>query len=93
MIASIPSGVGKSKLFVEAEPRDSRVRVLNIGPAFHQGMELVPGSYHVETSKQGYKTQEKWVDLKAGENKRLEVRLEQLQALQIMSAPLLGLLR
>lgn len=56
------------------------MRVLNIGPAFHQGMELVPGSYHVETSKQGYKTQEKWVDLKAGENKRLEVRLEQLQA-------------
>ena len=79
VIASIPPGISKSRLFVEVEPTDSKIRILNIGPKFHQGMELAPGSYHVETSKQGYRTQEKWVNLKARENKRLEIRLEQLQ--------------
>ena len=68
------------KLFVDTVPSNARVRILNIGPKFFQGMELDPGSYHVETSKQGYETQKKWVSLKAGENKRLDVRLEQLQA-------------
>ena len=78
-IASIPPEPGKSRLFVKVEPTDARVRILNISPKFYQGMELVPGSYNVETSKQGYITQEKWVDLGAGENRRFEVRLEQLQ--------------
>ena len=74
------AGPRKGRLYVETEPRDANVKILNIGPKFDQGMELVPGSYHVEASKQGYRTQEKWVDLKAGENKRLEIRLEQFQA-------------
>ena len=68
------------KLFVDTVPSNARVRILNITPKFHQGMELDRGRYHVETSKQGYETQKKWVSLKAGENKRLDVRLEQLQA-------------
>jgi len=68
------------KLFVDTRPSSVTIKILNIGPKFYQGMELRPGRYHVETSKQGYKTQKKWVDLKAGENKRLEVRLDRLQA-------------
>ena len=78
VIVSIPPEVSKSRLFVEVDPKNSKVRILNIRPKFQQGMELVPGSYHVETSKQGYRTQKKWVNLKARENKRLEIMLEQL---------------
>jgi hypothetical protein len=80
VIASIPPEVSKSKIFVEVDPKDSRVRILNIGPKFYQGMELKPGRYHVETSKQGYETKKMWVSLGAGENKNLDISLEQLQA-------------
>ena len=79
-IISTPPASGKSKLFVEVEPSDARVRILNIVPRFEQGMELVPGSYHVEASKPGYGSQETWIDLGAGENKRIEIKLEPLQA-------------
>jgi len=42
---------GSGRLFVDTVPANSRVRILNIVPRFHQGMELRPGRYHVETSK------------------------------------------
>ena len=77
--AIIQSNLRKVRLFVEAEPEDSRIRVMNIKPKFYQGMVLKPGRYLVETSKKGYGTQKEWIELHSGENKRLEVRLEQLQ--------------
>jgi hypothetical protein len=75
-----PDSSTKGKLFVDTVPSGARIRLLNIRPVFHQGMELGPGSYHVEVSKQGYKTDKKWVKLESGEEKRLEFRLELLQA-------------
>ena len=80
VIASIPPEISKSKIFVEVEPKDSRVRILNIKPKFHQGMELTSGRYHVETSKQGYQTKKMWIELGAGEDKKVAVNLEQMQA-------------
>ena len=69
----------KSKLFVQTDPKGSRVRILNIKPKFYQGMDLSSGGYHVEVSKPDYKTKKMWVKLGSGENKKLEIRLEQLQ--------------
>jgi len=40
----------KGKLFVKTDPKDARVRILNIKPKFYQGMDLNSGSYHVEVS-------------------------------------------
>ncbi|MBC8466589.1 MAG: DUF1566 domain-containing protein [Deltaproteobacteria bacterium] len=70
----------RGKLFVQTDPKGSRVRILNIKPKFYQGMDLVSGSYHVEVSKTNYKTKKMWVKLEPGESKQLEIRLEQLQA-------------
>jgi len=67
------------KLFVDTTPSNVTVKILNIGPKFCQGMELRPGRYHVETSRQGYVTKKMWIELEAGENKKLEVSLEPLQ--------------
>ena len=80
MVASIPAKTSKSHLFVEIEPKDAGVRILNIRSKFHQGIELEPGSYHVEASLDGYATEKKWVLLDAGEDKKVSVNLEQLQA-------------
>ena len=43
-------------------------------------MELKPGRYHVEASKRGYETQKMWVQLDAGDDKKVGVNLERLQA-------------
>jgi len=64
------------KLFVVTEPKDARVRILNIKPRFYQGMDLDPGKYYVEISASGYKTKKGWVELTAGEDETISVQLE-----------------
>ena len=39
---------------VLVEPPEARIRILNIGPPYHAGMELAAGSYQVEASAEGY---------------------------------------
>ena len=63
------------RLFVKTKPAGARIRVLNIGPKFYQGMKLSPGRYHVEISDKGYKTKETWVDLCAGHDKTINICL------------------
>ncbi len=64
-----------ARLYVDTEPRGARVRVLNVKPAFEQGMELQPGSYHLEISSEGWETETRWVSLDPGEDKNVVVRL------------------
>jgi formylglycine-generating enzyme required for sulfatase activity len=66
----------KARLFVETDPSDATVRILNISPRFYQGMDLDPGRYEVEVSASGYRTSKKWVDLRAGEDERIIMRLD-----------------
>ena len=82
VMASIPPEVAKSKIFVEVEPKDSRIRILNIKPRFQQGMELASGLYHVEASKQGYQTKKMWIELGAGEDKKVAVNLKRKPVIQ-----------
>ncbi|SDZ79009.1 bifunctional serine/threonine-protein kinase/formylglycine-generating enzyme family protein [Microbulbifer marinus] len=48
-------------LNVRPEPRDARVRIMNINPRYRPGMELEPGKYDLEVSKRGYTTVRRWV--------------------------------
>ena len=41
---------------VLAEPADARIRILNIVPPYHAGMDLAAGAYEVEVSAEGYVT-------------------------------------
>ena len=61
-----PQGPSKAtlSLTVQTTPANAKVRVLNIKPKYYDGIELAPGSYHVEVSKGGYQTQRVWVELK-----------------------------
>ncbi len=67
--------ISKPKLFVEVEPVDARVRILNIRPKFRQGMALDPGDYHVEVYRSGYDMEKSWVKLVAGEDRTLRFKL------------------
>jgi formylglycine-generating enzyme required for sulfatase activity len=87
VIASIPAKASKSHLFVEIEPKDAGVRILNIKPKFQQGMNLDPGRYHVEVSAEGYEPDRRWVTLSAGEDENISVRLDPVKTATPAPAP------
>ena len=66
-------------LFVEIFPEDATVKILNIKPKFFQGMELEPGSYHVEVAAEGYETERRWIDLVAGHEEPFRFELEKIE--------------
>ena len=70
-----PKAPLKSRLYVDIQPEGASIRILNIGPAFHQGMELDAGRYNLEVSADGYETQKMRVSLTAGQDKTLDIRL------------------
>ena len=76
----LPKAAAKPKLFVATDPKDARVRILNIKPRFHQGIELDPGDYHIEVSADRYETKKQWVALSTGKDKTLEIRLKAVGA-------------
>ena len=89
--AAAAPATSKSRLFVEVQPRDATVRILNIGPKFHQGMALNPGLYHTEVSRNGYRTEKMWATLERGKDATLYFILEQKsvpQAEALMKEPL-----
>ncbi len=53
---------------------------LNIRADFAQGLELAPGSYHLEVSANGCSPKRVWIDLAAGEDKRLSLSLPKIMA-------------
>ena len=65
-----------ARLFVHTEPSGARVRILNIGPAFRQGMELEPGRYEVEASAGGCETRTRWVSVSAGRDEYVDLVLK-----------------
>ena len=67
----------KAKLFVETEPKDARVRILNVQPKFYQGIELDAGKYHIEVSNEGYVQKKEWVTVDSGQEKKLTINLIQ----------------
>lgn len=65
----------KGRLYVSTEPTGAKIRILNIGPVYREGMELAGGSYHLEVSAPGYRTDRQWLKLAAGEDRRVAVSL------------------
>lgn len=69
----------RGRLYVDAYPSDAMVRVLNIGPRFHQqGMRLEPGKYNLEISAPGYETKVIWTEIIPGEDEIVTVDLEKI---------------
>ncbi len=82
--ASIPSG----RLFVDTQPADATVRIMNIGPKYIRGMSLSPGSYHVQVSAPGFLQRDQWVKLSKGEERYVSIQLPPVQkAVDISPSP------
>jgi hypothetical protein len=64
-----------ARLFVKPTPLGAKIQIVNIIPKFKQGMELLPGEYHLHVSATGYKTVEERIRLTAGEDRTVEIQL------------------
>lgn len=69
-------GPDTARLYVHPDPEGARIRILNIGPKFEQGMSLSPGRYQVEASADGCETRTRWVTLAAGRDEYVDMALE-----------------
>jgi len=81
-----PKAPLKARLYVDTKPEDSKVRILDIGEAFYQGMKLDAGRYHVEVSADGYELRKVWVTLFAGQDKSLDIHLKPVAVVQTVAS-------
>ena len=68
------------RLYVHPTPDDAEVKIMNIGPPYHDGIELDPGKYQVRVEKNGYETREQWESVRAGEDLDVYIELEEKPA-------------
>ncbi len=72
---ALKQALPKAKLFVQTEPAAATVRILNIKPVFHQGIELKQGEYLLDAQLDGFKTITQKVLLAPGEEKNITLNL------------------
>ena len=64
-----PVVVPRAYWTVQAIPATAQIRIMNIGPAYRDGIELNPGEYDLEVSAAGYQTYRGWRTLTTGTQK------------------------
>ena len=69
----------KAKLSVQTTPAGAKVRILNIKPVFHQGIELKQGEYLLDAQLNGYATVTQKIRLTPGEDKNVVLTLPKAQ--------------
>jgi len=66
-----------SRLYVEPDPPDARIRIMNIIPPYSQGMALQAGKYLIEIDKPGFYTFKDWVTISKGKDCSISPELQQ----------------
>jgi uncharacterized membrane protein len=69
----------KAHLWVDTEPQNANVKILNLEKKFTQGMELAPGRYEIVVSAPGCEAAGQWIELVAGEEKRHPISLTKVK--------------
>ncbi len=60
--------------------KNATIKILNIKPKYHDGIWLKTGKYHIEVSKQGYKTHKQWIVLHRDKKINIKLKKQTLQA-------------
>jgi TolB-like protein len=68
------------RLYVDTDPDDARIRILDTEASFKQGMRLDPGRYRLEVSANGYRKKTQWITLEAGADKNVSIRLAKIES-------------
>ncbi|MBF0144749.1 MAG: serine/threonine protein kinase [Magnetococcales bacterium] len=61
----IPTKESLFALTIVTEPKDAKVRILNITPKYQPGMKLPKADYHLEVSADRHRTVRQWITLDA----------------------------
>ncbi|MES2823638.1 MAG: bifunctional serine/threonine-protein kinase/formylglycine-generating enzyme family protein [Pseudomonadota bacterium] len=51
-------------LTIKVQPEKAQIKLLNLVEKYKDGIELLPGRYHVQISKTGYETKREWIEIK-----------------------------
>lgn len=62
--SSVSAEPERHSLTVAATPPTARIRILNIVEKYRHGIELTPGSYHLEVTESGFKPHFEWITIK-----------------------------
>ncbi|MDG4550191.1 MAG: formylglycine-generating enzyme family protein [Candidatus Contendobacter sp.] len=65
-VAVTPPAEPRAYLTVRATPATAQVRIMNIGPAYRDGIELIPGDFDIQVSAPGYQTYRAWHTVAVG---------------------------
>ena len=84
---NLVTSLQKSRLTVRTVPDGGSVRILNIGEKYYPGIELEEGSYHLETSLPGYETGRQWLELRAGEDLDISIKLTRGEEVSTEAGP------
>ena len=68
--------ITRARLYITTAPRGANIRILNISQAYHDGIALAPGRYHIEVSQSGYKKKKQWINISGTQGVDLHVSLE-----------------
>lgn len=61
-IGTAISGDELYSLTIKTTP-GATVRIMNVGPKYHNGIKLAPGNYDILVEKKGYKSTRKWIKI------------------------------
>jgi len=61
--ASTLSVTSRYTLRVNTQPKDARIRIMNINPRFKQGIQLLPGKYDILVTREGYASKRRWINI------------------------------
>jgi hypothetical protein len=65
----------KGKLFLQTDPDNAKIRLVNVNKEFHPGIELSPGTYFVEVSSLGHQSKTVEIKLNSKETKTVKIGL------------------
>src|SRR5690606_570592 len=61
--ASVPGKIHEQVAFTVNAAKGSRIRIMNIGPVYSQGILLPPGAYDIEVTQPNGKRTREWVTI------------------------------
>lgn len=50
-------------LTIRPQPKDAKIRLMNIPPVYRDGIKLAPGKYRVRVDHDGFKSYDEWLDI------------------------------
>ena len=73
-------------LTVDPTPEDATIKIMNIVPKYHPGIQLEPGRYDILVEHNDYKTFREWIEIN-DQDRDLQIDLEKLPKPAFSSAP------